>query len=110
MIPDHGCQPENLFRDRGYADIRISERRSPKPGHKPTGRIMNYLNCPSKLRDNVLVGKRCHMRMRPGMHRNVILIRVKCTKKCLRIADDIDPNEEMRRLQLVRLKEGIQRF
>ncbi len=69
---------------------------------------MNHLHCPSKLRNNILVGKRCHMGMRPGMHGNVIL--VECTKKCLRIVDDIDPNEEMRRLYVVRLKEGIQLF
>ena len=50
------------------------------------------------------------MGMCPGMYGNVILIRVECMKKGLRIVDDIDPNEEMRRLKVVRLKEGIQRF
>ena len=98
MIPEDGGQPENLFRNRGYAEIRIAKRWSPKPGHKPTGRIMNHLHCPSKLCDNIFIGKRCHMGMRPGMHGNVILICVECTKKCLRVVDDIDPNEEMRRL------------
>jgi hypothetical protein len=79
MIPDDGCQPQDLIRDRGYADIRIAKRRSPKSGHTPTSRIMNHLHCPSKLRDNILVGKRCHMGMSPGMYGNVILIRVECT-------------------------------
>lgn len=110
MIPDDGCQTENLFRDRGYSNIRISKRRSPKPGNKPTGRLMNNVHCPSKLCDNILVGKCCHIGMRPGMHRNVILIRVERMKKYLRIVDDIDPDEKMRRLQVVRLKEGIQRL
>lgn len=110
LIPNDGCQPKDLFCDRGYADIRIAKRRSPKPWHTATGRIMDHLHCPSKLRDNILVGKRCHMGVRPGVHGNVILIRDECMKKCLRIVDDIDPNEEMRCLDVVRLKEGIQLF
>src|SRR6266404_2022885 len=68
LIPDDGCQPEDFFCDRGYTDIRIAERWSPKPGYTPTSRIMNHLHCPSKLRDNILVGKRCHMWVRPCMH------------------------------------------
>lgn len=44
------------------------------------------------------------------MYSNVILIRVEGTEKRLRIVDNIDANEEMCRLQIVRLKEGIQRF
>jgi hypothetical protein len=38
------------------------------------------------------------MGMCPGMYGNVILIRAECTEKCLRIVDNIDTNEEMRRL------------
>ena len=59
---------------------------------------MYQLHCPSELSDNILVGKRCHKGMCPGMYSNVILIRVECTEKYLRIVDNIDPNEEMRRL------------
>lgn len=98
MIPDDGCQTQDLIGDRGYADIRITKRRSPKSGHTPTSRIMNQFHCPSKLRDNILVGKHCHMWMCPGMYSNVILIRIECTEKRLRIVDDIDANEEMCRL------------
>jgi hypothetical protein len=81
MIPNDSCQAKDFFRDRGHAGIGITVRWPPKSWHVPTGRVMDEFHGPSKLGNDVLVRERCHMRVGPSMHSNVILIDVECGKK-----------------------------
>jgi hypothetical protein len=73
-IPNDGRQAEYRVGDGVHAYINVTKWRAPKPGKPASGRVIDYLQRPTKLSNDVGVGQRGHKRMSPGMHCDIILI------------------------------------
>jgi hypothetical protein len=88
-IPNDGRQTEYLVGDGIHAHINVTEWRAPKLGKSASCRVIDYLQRPTKLSNDVGVGQRGHIRMSPGMHCDIILIGLEGGVEFVPIPDNI---------------------
>jgi hypothetical protein len=105
-IPKDGCQTKNLLGNGSHARINIAIRRAPKPGKPASRGVIDHLQCPTKLSDDIDIGQRGHTKVIPGMYGDVILIDLEGGVEFLPVPDDILTDEKVRRLDLILLQEG----
>ena len=95
MVPDYGLESEDVLRNRVNPIIRITVWRSPVLRYPATRRIVNDPHRVAKLAKDLLVGERCHVRMRPRVHSDVVLEVLERLSELLRVEQDVLTDEEM---------------
>ena len=101
-----GRQTKYLLGNGSHTHINIAIRWAPKPGKPASRGVIDHLQGPTKLSDDIGIGQRGHTEVIPGMHDDVILIDLEGGVEYLPVPDDIEADEKMGRLDLILLQEG----
>lgn len=101
MIPDDTLQAKYFLRDSVHSEVRVAIWGAPIAGQPPPGGVVDYLERPTQLGDDVIIGQTGHVRMGPSMHGDIVPVGLEGGVELIPILDDIHPNEEVSRLELI---------
>ena len=107
-IPNHGCETEHLRGDGTNSVVGVTIRRPPVARNTPPSGIMNDLQRPTNLSNDLFVGEGCHVRVRPGVYTNVVLELLECPKEKLRVVADVGANHKVADLLVLLLEEVVE--
>jgi hypothetical protein len=107
MVPDDSGHTKYFLGNRVHSKIRVAVWRAPITGKPPPGRVVDELERPTQLGNDVGIRQCGHVWMGPSMHSDIILI-LEGSIEFLPITDDIHPNVEVGRLDLILLKESVE--
>jgi hypothetical protein len=93
-IPNDGRQTKYLLGNGGHTHINIAIRWAPKPGKPASHGVIDHLQSPTKLSDDIGIGQCGHTEVIPGMHGDVILIDPEGGIEFLPVPDDIEADEK----------------
>jgi hypothetical protein len=108
MVPNDSPQTEYLLGDGGHAKVRVAVRRAPITGKPTPSGVVDHLKRPTQLGNDVGVGQCGHVRMGPCVHRNIILIGLEGRIELVPIVEDVRPDKEVGRPDLILSKECIE--
>ena len=108
MVPNDSPQTEHLLGDGGHTKVRVTVRRAPIAGKSTPSRVVDHLKRPTQLGNDIGIGQRGHMRMGPCMHCDVILVGLEGRVELVPIVENIRPDKEVGRLDLILSKERIE--
>jgi hypothetical protein len=101
MIPNDTGQAKYFPGDGIHSMVRIAVWGAPITGKPTPGGVVDYLECPTQLGNDVGIGQSGHVRMGPSMHGDVVPVCLEGGVELFPILEDIHPNVEMSCLELV---------
>jgi hypothetical protein len=101
VIPDDTVQAKYFLGDSVHSEVRIAVWGTPITGKPTPGGVVDYLKRPAQLGNDVIVGQTGHIRMGPSMHGDIVPVGLEGGVELIPILDDIHPNEEVSRLELI---------
>ena len=128
LIPNDSLKSENFSGNGVDTVVGVTVRGTPVLGKPTARRVVDDLHRPSELSDEINITEGGHVRVRPGVHGNIILMDRRsiisvdgqthmqeltiedfvCSRELLRVVENVDTDVEMSGMFVVLFKELIE--
>ena len=104
-IPNHECEAEHFRDDSPHSVVGVSIRRSLVSRKTSPSRVVNDLQYPTNLSNELSVGESYHARTSPGVYTVALL---ECAKENLRTFTDVGANHKVADLLILLFEEAVE--
>ena len=94
-VPNYRCEAEYFRGDGANSVVGVSIRRPPVARNTSPSRVVNDLQCPANLSNDLFVGEGCHVRVGPCVDTNVVFELLECAKENLWVVADVGANHKV---------------